>query len=239
MPLTPEPAERDFFLGASLHWQPVVDLGSGRIEGAEALLRPQNGLPPNEMLSLIDRENEWEVFTRWTMERVLSDLSTLPPLPGPFFAFLNLSPRQCVSSFLFSWRNRFPPGVLPVIEVLEEALDPEQTSVLLDTKRWGFRIAVDDFGTGHSNISRLLDLPVDFVKIDRTLIQTTRKNDRDLVAGVVRAIGKTAIRILGEGIETEDHVRFAARIGCVSGQGWHYGKPMPIEELSRGLKRKN
>ena len=238
MPLTPEKAQPDFLSGASLHWQPVVDLASGRIEGAEALLRHPNA-PPTEMLARIDRENEWEGFTRWTMERVLSDLSTLPPLPDSFFAFLNLSPRQCVSSFLFPWRDRFPSRVLPVIEVLEEELDPEQTSVLLETKRWGFRLAVDDFGTGHSNISRLLDLPVDFLKVDRTLVQTTRKNDRDLVEGVVRAIGRTAIRILGEGIETESHLRFAGRIGCVSGQGWHYGKPVPIGELSRVLRRRN
>lgn len=124
-----------------------------------------------------------------------------------------------------------------MIEVLEEFLEPDQESVLVEAKRRGFRLAVDDFGTGHSNISRILDLSVDFVKIDRKLVQATGKNDRDLVGGVVRAIGRgrTEIKVLGEGIETESHARFAGKIGCASGQGWYFGKPAPIEELSRGL----
>jgi len=238
MPGPSEKPQSDFLSGASLHWQPIVDLGSGRIVGAEALLRPQNG-PPTGMLARIDREDEWEYFTRWEMERVLTDLSDLPPLSEPFFAFFNLSPRQCVSSLIFPWLSRFSSRLVPVIEVLEGFLEPEQKSVLVEAKRRGFRIAVDDFGTGHSNISRLLELPVDFVKIDRTLVQTTKKHDRDLVEGVVKAIGRTPIGILGEGIETEAHVRFAGQIGCGSGQGWHYGKPVPIGELSRILPRRN
>ncbi len=217
-----------------LHWQPIVDLETGRPVGAEALFRPPVG-NPTEMLAWIARRDKWEEFTGWEMEQVLSDLSVLPPLEDTFFAFFNLSPRQCVSSFLFPHLPRFPSGIVPVIEVLENALEPSQLSVLVEAKRRGFRIAVDDFGTGHSNIDRLLDLSVDFVKIDRKLAQSTGKNDRDLVEGVVRAIGMSDIRIVGEGLETEAHVRFAGQIGCASGQGWFYGKPIPIEELSRGL----
>jgi EAL domain-containing protein (putative c-di-GMP-specific phosphodiesterase class I) len=227
-----------FLSGARLHWQPVVDLDNGKIVGAEALVRPPSGTPTG-MLIEIARRNKWEEFTRWEMEQVLSDLSDLPPLSEPFFAFFNLSPRQCVSSFLFPWLSGFPSLVVPVIEVLEEFLEPEQVSVLLEAKKRGFLIAVDDFGTGHSNIERLLDLAVDFVKIDRRLVQATGKIDRDLVEAVVRGIGRTGIRVLGEGVETEAHVRFAGKIGCSSGQGWFYGKPVPMEEFSRGLTGKN
>ncbi|MGL3709452.1 EAL domain-containing protein [Leptospirillum ferriphilum] len=106
-------------------------------------------------------------------------------------------------------------------------------------KRRGFRIAVDDFGTGHSNIDRLLDLSVDFVKIDRKLVQSTGQNNRNLVDGIVRAIGRTDIRIVGEGIETDSHARFARQIGCSSGQGWFYGKEIPIRELSRRFETRN
>lgn len=215
---------------SSLHWQPIVDLATGRPIGAEALFRPPLGNPAG-MLDRIARMDQWEEFTRWEMEQVLLDLSLLPPLEEQFFAFFNLSPRQCVSSFLFPHLLHFPAGIVPVIEVLENALEPSQLSVLDQAKRRGFRIAVDDFGTGHSNIERLLDLSVDFVKIDRKLVQSTGKNDRDLVEGVVRAIGRSDIRIVGEGLETEAHVRFAGQIGCVSGQGWFYGKPLPIREL--------
>lgn len=225
----------EFIRGTRLLWQPVVDLENGRTVGAEALLRPPAGIP-SKMLIEIDRRKAWEDFTRWEMERVVSDLLDLPPRDQTFLAFFNLSPRQCVSSFLFPWLSRFPSGVVPVIEVLEEFLEPDQESVLVEAKRQGFRIAIDDFGTGHSNISRLLDLSVDFVKIDRKLVQATGKPARDLVEGVVRAIGRTDISILGEGIETESHARFAGKIGCASGQGWFYGRPGPIGELSGGRR---
>ena len=224
---------KEFLSGARLHWQPIVELENGRTVGAEALFRPSVGTP-TEMLVEIARMDQWEEFTRWEMEQVLSDLSDLPSRERPFLAFFNLSPRQCVSSFLFPWLSRFPSGVVPVIEVLEEFLEPEQESVLVEAKRRGFRIAVDDFGTGHSNISRLLDLLVDFVKIDRKLVQVTGKPARDLVEGIVRAIGRAEISVLGEGIETELHARFAGQIGCASGQGWFYGRPGPIGELSVG-----
>ena len=226
---------KEFLSGARLHWQPIVDLENGQTIGAEALFRPPSGNPA-EMLDWIARDDEWEEFTRWEMEQVLSDLSDLPPREEPFLAFFNLSPRQCVSSFLFPWLSRFPSRVVPVIEVLEEFLEPEQEAVLVEAKHRGFLIAVDDFGTGYSNISRLLDLSVDFVKIDRKLIQATGKNDRNLVEGVVRAIGKTKIGVLGEGIETEEHVHFAGMIGCASGQGWFYGRPKPFKELSGALR---
>lgn len=224
---------KEFIGGASLHWQPVVDLESGRTVGAEALLCPTDG-SPSETLAEIARREAWEEFTRWEMARVVTDLLDLPPRALPFLAFFNLSPRQCVSSLLFPWLSRFPSGVVPVIEVLEEFLEPEQEVVLIEAKRRGFRIAVDDFGTGHSNISRLLDLSVDFVKIDRKLVQATGKPARDLVEGVVRAIGRSDISLLGEGIETESHAHFARKIGCASGQGWFYGRPGPIGELSGG-----
>lgn len=216
-----------------LHWQPIVRIESGQIIGAEALLRSPDGTPAS-VLKEIASAGEWKAFTLWEMEQVCSDLSSLPPRGDPFFAFFNLSPRQCVASFLFTWLSCFPSWVVPVIEVLEESLEPPELSVLVEAKRRGFRIAVDDFGTGYSNIERLLDLSVDFVKIDRKLVQATGKNDRNLVDGVVRAIGRgrTGIRILGEGIETEEHLRFAKKIGCVSGEGWFYGKPAPARESS-------
>lgn len=220
----------DLLADACLHWQAIVNFETGRVIGAEALIRSPSGTPM-DLMREIARQGDWEAFTRWELCHVVSDLSSLSPLSHPFFAFFNLSPRQCVPEFLFPWLSRFPPWVTPVIEVLEEALEAEEKSVLVEAKRRGFHLAVDDFGSGHSNVSRLLDLSVDFVKIDRQLIQTTGTADRDLVEGISQAIAKFGINILGEGIETEAHVRFAGKIGCSWGQGWFFGREVPIREL--------
>lgn len=219
---------------SSLHWQPIIDLSNGRCVGAEALLRPPVGTPA-ELLSWIDRKTQWEEFTRWEMNQVVTDLWLLPPLPTPFYAFFNLSPRQCVASSLLPWLSRFPVGIVPVIEILEESLETSHFTALAQARRQGFLLAVDDFGTGHSNIDRLLDLSVDFVKIDRKLVQSTGQVVRSLVKGVVKAIGNSNLRIVGEGLETEDHVHFAGKLGCLTGQGWFYGKPTPIRDLARRL----
>ncbi|OOH72803.1 hypothetical protein BOX24_05285 [Leptospirillum ferriphilum] len=114
---------------SSLHWQPIIDLVNEKPVGAEALFRPPEGNPV-EWLAWIDQTDQWKEFTRWEMEQVVSDLALFPSLSNPFFAFFNLSPRQCVSSFLFPWVRCFPSHISPVIEVLEKALERSQLSVL-------------------------------------------------------------------------------------------------------------
>lgn len=229
------PSDPDLFSFSDcfLHWQPIIGLESRRMIGMEALLRVGR-LSPEEALAEIGSKNEWKAFTKWAMKRILSDLSTLAPFGGPFLAFFNLSPGQCVPDWIVPAVDSFPGFVTPVAEVTEDALSTEQMKALRTVReKTNVMIAVDDFGTGHSNVDRLLDLPVDFIKIDRKLIQAAVRSDRDLVGRIVRSLGNSSRTILGEGIETEAHARFAEHVGCAMGQGWLYGKPMPIRELSR------
>ncbi|WP_053764608.1 EAL domain-containing protein [Leptospirillum ferriphilum] len=224
--------------GSLLHWQPVADLENGRIIGMEALLRPETGTPTS-MLSEIDKTNRWEIFTKWEMERIIEDLVRISPIARSLFVFFNLSPKQCISEWVLPTLLAFPDFAAPVIEITEEAATEEHLKQLdLMRRKAGALIAIDDFGTGYSNVDRLLDLPVDFVKIDRKLIQTTSGPDQRLVEGVIRGIRTMDVPLLGEGIENEIHARFARDIGCLTGQGWHFGRPMPIGKLGALLASK-
>ena len=230
MPLPWTTPSSGLLSGSILHWQPVADLENGRIIGMEALLRPETG-SPTSVLSEIDKTNRWKIFTKWEMERIIEDLAKIS-FDRSFFVFFNLSPKQCVSEWVLPTLLAFPDLAAPVIEITEEAATEEHLKQLGRMRREaGALIAIDDFGTGHSNIDRLLDLPVDFVKIDRKLIQTTSEPDQRLVEGVIRGIRTMDVSLLGEGIENEIHARFAREIGCLTGQGWHFGKPMPIGKL--------
>ena len=230
MPLPWTPPSSGLLSGSILHWQPVADLENGRIIGMEALLRPETG-SPTSVLSEIDKTNRWKIFTKWEMERIIEDLAKIS-FDRSFFVFFNLSPKQCVSEWVLPTLLAFPDLAAPVIEITEEAATEENLKQLaLMRSQAGALIAIDDFGTGHSNIDRLLDLPVDFVKIDRKLIQTTSEPDQRLVEGVIRGIRTMDVPLLGEGIENEIHARFAREIGCLTGQGWHFGRPMPIGKL--------
>ncbi|OOH80874.1 EAL domain-containing protein [Leptospirillum ferriphilum] len=230
MPLPWTTPSSGLLSGSILHWQPVADLENGRIIGMEALLRPETG-SPTSVLSEIDKTNRWKIFTKWEMERIIEDLAKIS-FDRSFFVFFNLSPKQCVSEWVLPTLLAFPDLAAPVIEITEEAATEEHLKQLGRMRREaGALIAIDDFGTGHSNIDRLLDLPVDFVKIDRKLIQTTSGPDQCLVEGVIRGIRTMDVPLLGEGIENEIHARFAREIGCLTGQGWHFGKPMPIGKL--------
>ena len=99
MPLSSTTSSSGLLSGSLLHWQPVADLENGHIIGMEALLRPETGNPPS-MLSEIDKTNGWEIFTKWEMERIHSDLAMISPFERSFFVFFNLSPKQCVSEWV-------------------------------------------------------------------------------------------------------------------------------------------
>jgi EAL domain-containing protein (putative c-di-GMP-specific phosphodiesterase class I) len=233
MPETAEKSASYLPSQALLHWQPIIGLENRSIIGMEALLRPE-GVTVAAALAEIERQDEWKEFTKWEMERILSDLATLSPSDTPLLVFFNLSPRQCVSEWILPYLPEFPDFMTPVAEVIEEALTRDEMEQLREIRqKGGALVAIDDFGTGHSNVDRLLDLPVDFVKVDRKLIQTVKRFDRDLVEGVASGLGRSDMSLLGEGIETEEHFLFARQIGCTSGQGWHLGRPMPIGKLAR------
>lgn len=231
----------------TLRYQPIVELVLGRTVGAEALVRwsdPEHGLrAPSEFLALAEELDLGPALTRWVLEEiagvgrqwgetgVLDDLTMLT---------VNLTPRELWHPTLTDRLGRLADELgrpeLLVVEVTEAALamDTPRTAAILSSLRdHGIRVALDDFGSGYSSLSRLRSLPIDIVKIDRSFIDGI---DRERAArGVMRSIVRLAAGLdmvaIAEGIETERQLEIAVAEGCTLAQGFLFGPPVCAERF--------
>ena len=232
-----------------LHFQPVVDLRSGKVTGAEALVRwhePNGGLvPPGQFIPLAEELGLIEAIGDWVMGDLVRQQAEWQSQGIELTVGFNLSPREL-------WSTRLPERILGklkrggvdpttvVVEITESTAmaDPDRTQrILAEMHAWGLKLAIDDFGTGYSSLSRLKHLPVDILKIDRSFVSRV---DEDIDnANMVRAMIDLAQNLgmipLAEGIETQSEVEFLVENGCPFGQGFHLGRPMPASEIPRFL----
>ena len=228
-----------------LHFQPVVDLASGKVTGAEALVRwhePNGGLvPPGQFIPLAEELGLIEAIGDWVMGDLVRQQAEWQSQRIELTVGFNLSPREL-------WSTRLPERILGklkrggvdpttvVVEITESTAmaDPDRTQrILSEMHAWGLKLAIDDFGTGYSSLSRLKHLPVDILKIDRSFVSRV---DEDIDnASMVRAMIDLAQNLgmtpLAEGIETQGEVEFLVEHGCPLGQGFHLGRPMPASEI--------
>jgi PAS domain S-box-containing protein len=127
------------------------------------------------------------------------------------------------------------------VEITESAMAEDMTAarrVSADFKAMGCRIALDDFGTGYSSLYHLKSLPFDELKVDHTFVgsMTIERESRKIVAAVVGLGQSLGLNTIAEGIETQEQANLLVRLGCDMGQGWHYGRPAPAEQLSSVMK---
>ena len=229
----------------TLHYQPVVELASGRMVGVEALIRwieadgsmvsPSDFIPLAEELGLIESIGDWVVKELIYQSGVWRELGI--DLEVGF----NLSPRQFWQPDLADRiLERIRAGGLDpakvVVEITETSamMDPDRAQeILWDLHYGGLKIAIDDFGTGYSSLSRLREVPVEILKIDRSFVGGVDKDDQaaSIVSAFIelgRGLGMTT---LAEGIETEGELAFLVEHGCVLGQGFLFSRPVPPEEI--------
>jgi diguanylate cyclase (GGDEF)-like protein/PAS domain S-box-containing protein len=230
-----------------LHYQPKVDLKSGRITGVEALLRwqsPQHGLvPPNKFIPILEENGlilevgEWVIARACRQWRLWREQG-LPPLR----IAVNLSPRQFQSRNLAE-RIRtlidqpdFRPEYLE-LEITESMVmqNVERAIAMLEELRQtGIRIAIDDFGTGYSSLAVLKRFPVDCLKVDRSFVRDI-PNDADDMAitrSVILLAHSMELSVVAEGVETEAQRAFLVDCGCDEMQGFLFSKPLPAAELA-------
>jgi diguanylate cyclase (GGDEF)-like protein len=230
-----------------LYYQPVVELNSNHITGFEALLRwnkPGHGLLyPNEFLESLDRAGLILDLGRQILEQALltwkRTLTKLPATSNPFVS-INIDAKQLsdpsFSSFLIVLAKRL--GVANdciVIEVTERDLTEGALAQnhLKALRTAGIKIALDDFGTGYSNFSQLRDLPVDIIKLDKSFSEslTEASPNIGLISDMVKMANRLNLKVVAEGIESEDSKDKLKEVGITYGQGYLFAQALPETEL--------
>jgi diguanylate cyclase (GGDEF)-like protein/PAS domain S-box-containing protein len=231
-----------------LFLQPQIDLPTGRIIGAEALIRwhhPELGLvPPDRFIPIAEESGLMLPLGEWVLHRAIEILADwyqrgLPPLR----LALNLSARQCHIDDLLPSIDRLlaSSGISTdalELEITESAAmqDPEQTRALLrGLRQRGIKVAIDDFGTGYSSLSYLKLFEIDRIKIDRSFVKDieTDPNDAVIVNATIALAHSLGLEVIAEGVETEAQSTFLRLHGCDEAQGYFFGRPMPLAEFEK------
>ncbi|WP_169444469.1 EAL domain-containing protein [Massilia niastensis] len=239
--------KRDEFF---LEYQPVVALQSGKVCGAEALLRwrrAEGELVSPEIFVPVAEQNHLIVrLTRRVLELVVRDAGSFLSRNPDFHVGINVSPADFHASGLLDSLEaalramKAGPANL-MLEITERGLlDPmvarETTGTL---RRSGFAIAIDDFGTGYSSLSYLESLELDYLKIDRSFIEAigTGAPTSQVVQHIIRMAEDLGLRMIAEGVESRAQAEFLRQRGVQYAQGWLFGKPMSFQELVRHIEQ--
>jgi len=223
-----------------VHFQPVVDAISTNIGGYECLIRgSRHGVPisPGEFIPLAEESTLIFQIGEFVLREACA---ALPFLPGdsPYVA-INLSPVELRSPRRIDSIDRILTDTKVdrsriVLEVTEGAATTEQDiEVLQRLRKLGVRIAIDDFGTGHSNLSYLTSLPAQILKLDRSLV-TPIVDDKAalaIVSGAISMAHEIGMKVVGEGVETNDELNALRRVRCDMVQGYLTGRPKKLADL--------
>ena len=230
-----------------VHFQPRLNVSSGRIESAEALVRwqrPGHGLVmPNEFIELAEATGLVAALGIDVLDQSLSYLAGWLARGLPLTRIsVNVSPRQFETGELPEQvraallRHAVEPSCLE-LEVTESLLCGEVTEVkrqLASLRAIGVTIAMDDFGTGYSSMALLRTLPIDVMKIDRAFVRDLETDQNAVaIARTIVTLGRSlSLRLVAEGIETHGQDRLLREMGCDEFQGYLFGKPMPAAEFT-------
>lgn len=229
-----------------LHYQPIVDLHTGALAGCEALLRwPRDdgpGLPPSSFLPIAESCGLMPRLSRYLIDAVARDAPTLIAEHPAAYVSLNLTPTDLGDAAVMAALADLParsglPARHFLIEVTEQSFaDPQRARRSLEQIRaLGMRVAIDDFGTGFSGLSRLGEMPSDCLKIDRSFVEAigTDSPTREVAAHIIGMADALGLTSIGEGIETASQADFLRQRGVRYGQGWLYGRALPMPALLR------
>ncbi len=237
-----------------VYYQPQIDVSSGNILGVEALVRwdhPASGLiapdrfiPLAEETGLIVPLGEWVLFTACTQARAWLDDPDQPTLS----VAVNLSPRQFRQPNLAAHVRAVLeacglPAALLELEITESAImdNPGQAIATLQAlKDLGITISIDDFGTGYSSLAHLKRFPIDKLKIDQSFIRDIPRDhsDMEIAATIIAMARNLHLKVLAEGVETEEQLAFLQIHGCDAYQGYLRSRPVPAPALEQWLAQR-
>lgn len=232
-------------------FQPQVDINSGLIVGAEALVRWQDSLegliPPNRFIPVAEESGLIVELGNWVLrETCRQGKQWLDNGLPPIILAVNVSPQQfrhsniCAVVANILHETNFPANQLE-LEITETGLMKNQnnaTDILNNLRAQGIHLAIDDFGTGYSSLAYLKHFPLDVLKIDKSFIEDIPSNQDDKqIAATIIAMGKIlGFKILAEGVETHAQLNFLQEHGCDSYQGYLKSKAVPASEFAELLR---
>lgn len=231
-----------------LHYQPKLDLAAGRIEGVEALARWSRGeanpVPPEMFISALEQTGLIAAFTYWALTTAMEqrrrwlargwDLTVAVNVPlsvvtDPAFLgnLANVVGGRCTDSGL----------VLEITENIFLGDYDRINGILSEVRAFGISCSIDDFGTGHSSLARLRQLPVREIKVDRSFVMAMlqNKDDEVIVRSTIDLGHNLGLRVVAEGVETAQAMAVLATFGCDLIQGYHISRPLPAGELEAFL----
>jgi PAS domain S-box-containing protein len=231
-----------------LHYQPKIDLTTGRCEAVEALVRWQRDgvlVMPDDFIPLAESSGAIHELSEWVMTEAVRQAALWRGSPTPLRVAVNLSPLslrddRIVAHLAAAAAGAGVPPSLVEVEITESALVEDTDSLLANLARlraMGVRTAIDDFGTGFASLSYLKHLPVSSIKIDKSFVMNMPKDPRDqaIVAAVVHMAHSLGLKVVAEGVEDLVVVRLLGHADCDLGQGYHWSRPVPSADLERWL----
>jgi diguanylate cyclase (GGDEF)-like protein/PAS domain S-box-containing protein len=236
-----------------VHYQPVVELASGRLVGLEALTRwhhPARGwIPPTIFVPLAEENGLIAALDQWVLTRACwegAELRATGLLSRDALLSVNISARNVCDLELIDWVRTaaasadFPLEALE-LEVTETAIMAEVPTirmVLEGLRTLGVGISLDDFGTGYSSLTFVRQLPVTTIKIDRSFTQhiTDRRDDQAIAASVIDLARAVGLRTVAEGVETPEQLAKLHSLGCQAGQGYLWSSALPARDLVARLR---
>ncbi len=233
-----------------IHYQPLLDLRHGRVQGMEALLRwrhPERGLiAPGEFIGVAEATGLILPLSAWTLRTACAQARAWHRAGhAGLCVAVNLSARQFQQPELVEEVKRALEGTeLPAscleLEITEtNAMQNAEATVhtLRELKALGVRITIDDFGIGYSSLSYLKRLPIDSLKIDQSFVRdvTTDPDDAAIASAVIALAHTLKLQVVAEGVETEEQMAFLENQGCDRMQGFLFSQPLPPEECGAVL----
>jgi diguanylate cyclase (GGDEF)-like protein/PAS domain S-box-containing protein len=224
-----------------LHYQPLVDLETRAILGVEALVRWQDGarlVMPDYFIPLAERTGLIGPLSKWVIAEACRQNRAWREAGIDLYVSVNLPPTFWEPAAMAEVVETIEAYGLPLdrmmIEITESAFmnaPVRNEPVLAEIHGRGLRLAIDDFGLGHSSLSRLTQMPATTLKIDRSFVADG--NAEGLVTAMIRMAEAVGLQPVAEGIETEQQRAFLLELGCPLGQGYLFSKPVPAEDLER------
>ena len=233
-----------------LYFQPQLDIRTGRLAGAEALLRWDDDtlgfVAPNIAVQAAESAGLIDHLTMWVITSAIQSCNEFRKIDPAFHISINISPSNLrevdlpyyVDRALRTWNV---PGTSIIIEITETAMMVEQESsheALRQLKTHGVRLSVDDFGTGYSSMYYLAQLPLDELKIDLIFVKSMldAPQNAKIVRSLIDLAHNLELTVVAEGVENAEILAALAHLGCDTAQGYHVGRPMNVTDMAVHLR---